>query len=69
MYYNTNRFTRGVFIGDNVYAVTDRMIIGAPMDAIETVPFSAELSDESDEVDGADGVSVPPIAEGPIQAD
>ncbi|MCH7721454.1 MAG: beta-propeller domain-containing protein [Planctomycetes bacterium] len=66
MYYNTNRFTRGVFIGDNVYAVTDRTIIGAPVEAIESVPFSVELSDESDDVDGA---SLPPIMEGPVLPD
>lgn len=37
--YYYNSFTRGVFMNDNVFAVTDLGVGGAPVNAVETVPW------------------------------
>jgi len=40
-----NWFTRGVFIGDLVFAVTNNVVRGAPVDDISSVPHSLEIGE------------------------
>lgn len=51
--YYWSSFTRGVFIGDDVFAVTDHGVRAAPVSDIESAPY--ELVFESSD-DGSDGV-------------
>lgn len=56
--YFAGSFTRGIFIGNNVYAVTDIGVRAAPVDAIDSVPY--EVVTTSDSMTGGSGESGTP---------
>jgi len=47
-------FTRGVFLGDNVYIVTEHGVVGAPITAIDTTPWRVSFPLEELYPDGFD---------------
>jgi hypothetical protein len=67
-------FTRGVFIGDDVFAVTNQGVRGAPIDDIESVPYELllgsddEIADDVNVVEDDRGSSTPG-ADGAVSVD
>ncbi len=47
--YYYNSFMRGLFIGDNAFAVSNQVIRGAPLDAIEEAPYELYLVEQAPE--------------------
>lgn len=59
-YYYYNSFTRGVFMNDNVFAVTDLGVVGAPVSDVNSVPWQVSFPyspPEWDYVGGGDSES------------
>jgi len=62
MYWYYSWFTRGVFLGDNVYAVNERGVVGAPVADVDSAPWRVEFPaqeppvvDEPTDSDGSGG--------------
>jgi hypothetical protein len=45
-YYYYNAFTRGVFMGDNVYAVTDNVVVGSPVSDVGSTPWKLTIGEQ-----------------------
>lgn len=64
--YFAGSFTRGVFMDNNVYAVTDIGIRAAPVDAIDSVPYEVVTTDDP-MTGGSDEIGTPGDA-GPVSS-
>jgi len=54
-WYRGAEFTRGVFIGDHVYAVTSELVVAAPVDSLATVRASVEIGPDEEPYRGGGG--------------
>jgi hypothetical protein len=77
-YWYYSWFTRGVFLGDNVYAVNERGVVGAPVADVDSAPWRVEFPAQEPPVveepalpDGSGGTddAVAPPAESDLSSD
>ena len=64
-WYGGAQFTRGVFIEDHVYAVTDRVVVSAALDDVDAIVATVELPADS----GLDGPIFWPESDQPAPSD